>query len=98
MAKVAGAQEVDGIKEIELGKGKIFVGNDLNDLLTHAGIRYESMVGAGIQFLRKKFSDNKTLYFISNGEAPYEGWISLQVQGQAASIYNPMTGDIGASN
>ena len=55
------------------------------------------MVGAGIQFLRKKFSDNKTLYFIANGEVPYEGWISLQVQGQAASIYNPMTGDIGAS-
>ena len=42
------------------------------------------MVGAGIQFLRKKSSNNKTLYFISNGDVPYEGWISLQVQGQAA--------------
>ena len=60
-------------------------------------MRYESIVGAGIQFLRKKVSDNKTLYFIANGENPYEGWISLQVPGQAASIYNPMTGDIGAS-
>ena len=97
VAKVAVAPEIDGIKNIELGKGKIFVGNDLNNLLMHAGIRYESMVGAGIQFLRKKFSDNKTLYFIANGEVPYEGWISLQVQGQAASIYNPMTGDIGTS-
>ena len=55
------------------------------------------MVGAGIQFLRKKSSDNKTLYFISNGDVPYEGWISLQTQGQAAAIYNPMTGDIGHS-
>ncbi len=55
VAKVAAAPEIDGIKNIELGKGKIFVGNDLNNLLMHAGIRYESMVGAGIQFLRKKF-------------------------------------------
>ncbi|HET6539735.1 MAG TPA: glycosyl hydrolase, partial [Chryseolinea sp.] len=97
VAKVAVAPEVDGIKNVELGKGKIFIGNDLNDLLIHAGIRRESMVGAGIQFLRKTLSDNKTLYFVANGEVPYEGWISLQVQGQAASIYNPMTGEIGTS-
>ena len=95
VAKVATAREVKGIKTIALGKGKIFVGSDLNILLETAGIRYEPMVSAGIQFLRKKSFNNETLYFISNGDVPYEGWISLQARGQAAAIYNPMGGNVG---
>lgn len=95
VGKVAMTEEVNGIKTIALGKGKIFVGSDLNKLLETAGISYEPMVSAGIQFLRKKSVNNDPLYFISNGDEPYEGWISLQARGQAASIYNAMTGDVG---
>ena len=95
VAKIATAQQINGIKTITLGKGKIFVGSDLNSLLETAGIRYEPMVSEGIQFLRKKSATGETLYFISNGDRPYEGWIALQTEGQAAAIYNPMTGDVG---
>ena len=94
-AKVTSAKETNGIKKVTLGKGRILIGNDLRQLLEHAGIRHEPMVAAGIQFLRKEASNNKTLYFISNGDLPYEGWISLQVQGQGAAIYDPMTGRVG---
>ena len=95
VAKVATAQEMNGIKTIALGKGKIFIGNDFNKLLEQARIRRELMVESGIQFLRKKTSDDKTLYFIGNGDVVFEGWISLQTHGRSASIYNPMTGRTG---
>jgi hypothetical protein len=94
-AKVTSSQEVNGVKTIALGKGKIFVGRDLNILLETAAVRYEPMVKDGIQFLRKKSANNKTLYLISNGDTTHEGWISFQTPGQAASVYNPMTGDVG---
>lgn len=95
IAKVATTPEIKGVKTIVLGKGKIFAGSDLNTLLQIAGIRFESMVREGIQFIRKTSATNKPLYLISNGDTPYEGWISLQARGRAASIYNPMTGDVG---
>jgi hypothetical protein len=95
VAQVSEAKESNGIKVIQHGKGRILIGSDVNALLTYANIRRESMVEEGMQFVRKKFSDNKTVYFISNDDSPYEGWIPLQTIGQTAAIYNPMTGQSG---
>jgi hypothetical protein len=37
------------------------------------------------------------LYFISNRDAPFEGWVTLGSEGDATTIFNPMTGEIGVA-
>ncbi len=89
-------EDSDGeIKVIQVGKGRVLIGNELKKLLEYTQIRSENMVSQGIQFLRKKTPANQIRYFVWNGDSNFEGWISLQAKGKAAVIYNPMTGQIG---
>ena len=94
ITKLKGINVESEIKTVQFGKGTIVFGNDLEKLLDYAKARKEAMVGQGMQFIRKKTPDNK-LYFISNGETPFEGWIVLQAKGDAGMLYNPMDGAIG---
>ena len=85
-----------GIKEIKAGEGKILVGDNLDPLLTHTSIRKESMVQKGIQFIRKKESNDRTIYFVvNNNKESFEGWLPLQVEASSAVLYNPMNGEFG---
>ena len=48
--------------------------------------------------MRKKRSDNRTLYFISNGnDRPFEGWLPLQVKAASVVLFDPMRGEFGAA-
>ncbi len=85
-----------GVHEIKVGKGRILVGDQLDDLLSYASIRKESMVERGINFIRKKESGNRTLYFIANkNNQPFDGWLPLEVMAASAVLYDPMTGELG---
>lgn len=95
--KLGVGDSIKNVKEIKIGRGRILIGNDPIALLLHAGIQGESIVKNNLQFLRKTTHDNKTLYFLSSGEAPFEGWLTLRADGEVATLYNPMTGEIGAA-
>ncbi len=91
-----GNQAESGIKEINIGKGRVIVGNDLNALLSYASIRKENMVTNGIQFIRKKESDDRSIYFLVNSmKETFEGWLPLQTKAMSVVIYNPMNGEFG---
>ncbi len=94
-ARLEGIKFGNEIKSVPVGKGRIVLGNDLEKLLNFAKARKENLVGQGIQFIRKKTSESQTLYFISNGETAFEGWLALQAKGEAGALYDPMTGNIG---
>jgi hypothetical protein len=84
-----------GITEIKTGKGRILMGDRLDDLLGYTSVRKETMIDQGIDFIRKE-RDNRTLYFVSNrNDKPFEGWLPLQVLAKSAVLYNPMTGEFG---
>lgn len=85
------------IKIVNLGKGRIVMGSNIEKLLSFARIRREPMVKQGIQFIRKKKASNESLYFVSNGSTPFEGWLLLQAKGEAGVLYDPMAGDIGVA-
>jgi hypothetical protein len=94
ISKLKGVNVESEIKTIQVGKGRIVVGNDLEKLLDFAKARRETMVDKGMQFIRKKASDRQ-LYFISNGSTPFEGWLALQSKSDAGILYNPMDGSVG---
>ena len=82
--------------EVKIGKGRSIIGSDLSAVLQLASIRREAMADKDLQFLRKTYRENSTIYFIGNSEKPFEGWIKLQSAGNTAVVYDPMTGNIGA--
>ncbi len=85
-----------GIYEIKVGRGRILTGLNLDDLLQYAAVRKEAMVDLGIDFIRKKESNDRSLYFVSNrNKELFEGWLPIQSKASSAIIYDPMTGDFG---
>lgn len=85
-----------GINEIKTGKGRILIGSDLDALLGYATVRRETLVEEGIDFIRKKESQDRSLYFLSNrNEEAFEGWLPLQVNAHAAVLYDPTIGKFG---
>lgn len=82
--------------ENKIKSGFILLGDDLQRLFDQAGIVRESMVDSGINFIRKKDNDERTLYFINNNnDEPFEGWLPLQSGGKSIVIYDPVTGLFG---
>lgn len=86
------------IRAAVLGKGRILIGDNLEELLRSAAIRKESMVDQGLQFSRRKQSDGSEFYFIANrSNKKVEAWVPLHTRGNTAVLYNPMTGQSGIS-
>jgi hypothetical protein len=87
-----------GVVKATYGKGMILSGDDLDQLLTFAGIRRETMSDNDLMFSRRETLTGFT-YFINNrGEKAFDGWIPLQVNALAAAVFNPMSNNFGLAN
>jgi hypothetical protein len=74
----------------------IQVGADLNAMLVNVGIGRETMEDIGMHCLRKKNSDEGSVYFVNNpGGKTYEGWLPLREVVAGIVLYDPMTGESG---
>jgi hypothetical protein len=88
-----------GVQEMQVGKGRVVVGDDLEQLLTFVTVQHEPMVENGLQYIRKKDQDGNIVYFIANNtDQAYEGWVSLQSKAESVVLLDPMTGEIGKVN
>jgi hypothetical protein len=82
---------IENVKQAKVGTGKILIGNDLDKLLSFAGIRRELLVDDHLEFTRRA-GKNYNLYFIlNNTNKPVDKWVPLQVTGKSAALFNPMT-------
>ncbi len=71
-------------------------GPDLSALLKQAGIERESLVDAGLEFVRRR-SDTGFIYFVANpGTKDVSGWFPLAAQGASVVLMDAMTGAVGA--
>jgi hypothetical protein len=73
------------------GKGSIYTGKDLDQLLTFAGIKREQMADSKLSFTRRENKTGFTYFILNRGEKAFDGWIPLTVNASAAAIFNPMT-------
>jgi len=77
------------------GKGMIINGNDLEQLLTFAGIGRETMTDHKLAYARRQ-TPTGTVYFITNREEKaFTGWIPLLAGASSTAIFNPMTDKYG---
>jgi|WetSurSiteA1Bulk_404760.scaffolds.fasta_scaffold06565_3 hypothetical protein len=77
------------------GNGMIISGNDLDQLLEFAGIKWETMKDNNFSFTRRETPGGFTYFINYHGEKAFEGWIPLQVKASSAAIFNPMAGNYG---
>ncbi|RYZ53402.1 MAG: hypothetical protein EOO14_15565 [Chitinophagaceae bacterium] len=87
-------RDAGNVKKATFGKGAFVVGDDLEALLTAAGVKHEVIAEKGLSFIRRKNSDGK-VYFINNRtEKPFYDWVPLRTKAVTVFLFEPMNGDI----
>ena len=93
---VLGAPDTNGVRRAAIGKGRVLVGDRVQQLLDAAGVRRERMVDhPGVRFIRRKRDDGHHYFISHTGSTTLEGWVPLAVTAQAAAIMDPMSGRTG---
>jgi hypothetical protein len=85
-----GVADTNGIATARIGQGRVMRGNDLDGLLTNAGVARERLVDAGLHFARRR-DEKGRFYFLNNrGDRAVDGWIPLNVRTSSATVFEPM--------
>jgi hypothetical protein len=83
------------IQSAKAGNGRFLLGKDLGQLLSFAGIKRESLVDRGLQFVRRKYDKGRYYFVLNSGNEPFEGWVSLQAGARSVAIFNSMLEEKG---
>lgn len=95
LASIQPRQVDGGVRVATVGEGWVLVGDDLDALLAHAGVRREPMTDRGLEFIRRAHEDGTT-YFVANwSDEALDGWVPLASSGASAALYDAMTGESG---
>ncbi len=88
---------VAGGQRATVGKGAFLVGADVPQLLAQAGVQRETLVDSGLQCERRRTAGGHT-YFLANwSDKPVNAWVPLATAAKAATLYDPMTGQLGVA-
>lgn len=92
-----GTPSAQGVREAQLGEGRVLAGDRIEALLDAAGVQRESMTDQGVQLIRRRHPTGHH-YFIRNaGEEPLDAWVPLSVDAQAVVIMDPLDGRAGVA-
>ncbi len=91
-------QDFSGAGEHAVGKGRVIVGEDLENLLERVGVARETLADrSGLQHLRRKHEAGR-LYFLANrGQKDIAEYVPLATSAQGAVLLDPMTGRAGVA-
>jgi hypothetical protein len=87
----------DDVKKAVYGKGSIYIGKNLEQLLSTAAISRERMVDYSIKFNRRKYENGYYYFVVNKGTTTFDGWLPLGRKASSVVLFNPMTGELGAS-
>ena len=87
--------EESPIRQVNIGKGRFLIGQELEDMLKQAQIPHEPIVEHGIRFIRRTH-DYGYHYFLTNlSSRKLDGWVPLNVKARSIVLFNPMCGTNG---
>ncbi|HEX8330375.1 MAG TPA: glycosyl hydrolase [Hymenobacter sp.] len=87
----------DGVQQATIGKGRVLLGSNVDQLMAQAGVKREALVDNGLQFMRRRHAKGQ-YYFLANwAEKPVNGWVPLQTSAKTAALFNPMTEQVGVA-
>ncbi len=75
----------------EVGRGRLYLLGNPDQMLAHAGVRREALVDRGLSFERRAHDGGYVYFLINRGTAPIAGWIPLAPDTKTAALFEPMT-------
>ncbi len=87
--------ENTSFKRADTGDGMFLLGSDLDQLLSYAGIKRESMVDCGLQYIRRKYEHGYYYFIVNKGNEAIDTWVSFSRPVQSIAIFNPVNGEAG---
>ena len=86
-----------GVRQAAVGKGRLLVGEDLEQLLRLAGVSREPLVDAGLRFIRRTHGQGYHYFLANLGPGTVEDWVPLGVAAKSAVIFDPRTSERGVA-
>ncbi len=85
-----------GVKKAKVGQGRLLASDNLDALMNSAEIKREEMTDLGLQFIRRKETDERFIYFIVNlGRQRFEGWVPISKPAASVVMFDPMNCQVG---
>ena len=79
----------------DIGEGSFLLGYDIGEMLSFTGIKRESMVDSGLDFIRRADGDGPFYFIVNRGNDTIDSWISVCQEFQSAVLFNPLNGNLG---
>lgn len=87
--------EKSEILKANAGKGTFLLGDNLDKLLSYAGVKREYMIDNGLQAIRRKQGQSRIYFIVNRGETAIDDWIPLQTGAESIAVYNPICKEKG---
>lgn len=84
-----------GVRQSDIGKGKIFLSADVEKVLRITGHDPESLTGTGLQFIRRALNDGKYYYIVNHTANAIDQTISLNTVAKSVVIMDPQSSICG---
>ncbi len=86
----------NGIRAATIGKGWVLIGPTAEGMLDQTRVRRESMVDAGLAYVRRSNGGGQHTYFVVNtSQNAFDGPVQVGSSVTSAVLYNPMTEQVG---
>ena len=95
IAELKFKQSGDGPAQLQIGKGKIFLSNDIKACLQLARIKREELTDYGLKFIRRNLPDGKYYYIVNHTAKTFDETIALNILSKAVAIMDPLRTEYG---
>lgn len=97
IASVKPVDKGNGISEAKSGKGKIIISQDIQKALEYVNIHRETLVDAGLQFIRRAINGGKYYYIVNHSANAVNTMLPLEFLANTVTIMDPQTGATGTA-
>lgn len=85
-----------GIRQANVGSGRVVLGNDVTSLLTVAQVPRETLTDhPGLMVVRRTHSGGHHYFLVNQGKDALDDWIEFAAPAQSAVLMEPMSGRVG---
>ncbi|MCU7549684.1 glycosyl hydrolase [Chitinophagaceae bacterium LB-8] len=95
LSRMAFGDAGNSVKKVKLGKGQVYLADDVQQALEMAGIQREKLTETGLQFIRRNLPDGKYYYLVNHTAKVINTSIPLNTVASSVVIMDPLTGVYG---
>lgn len=90
-----GAAGEGGVRSARVGRGRVFVGANLAQMLAAAGFKREALVDRKLAFVRRAHESGHYYFIVNQGDQAIDDWIPLATEARAVALFDPMREERG---